>query len=467
MIDVFSAVGRAFRRAEAAVLAPSDIAWLAAFRVLFGLSMCLSMVRFIQYGWVDELFVRPSFRFKYFGFSWVEALPPGPMVALFWVLGGLALCVAAGFCFRAAALLFAFGFVYLELVDVTNYLNHYYLAGLLAFLLALSPAARAWSVSSWLWPERARTSIPKFWLYLLRLQVGVVYVYAGLAKGHADWLFHAQPLRIWLGSHGDFPLLGGFFATEWAPYVMSWAGFLFDTTIVAWLSWKTTRPFAYAAVVAFHVLTGALFPIGMFPVIMMLSALVFFAPDWPRRLAARVWRGAAGSVPPSPPLELRPSRLRTAGLALAFGYCAFELLMPLRFLAYGGNVRWHEQGMRFSWRVMVREKNGTVTFLVRSKRTGRVWHVSPARYLTDIQEREMSGQPDLILELAHHVRDDFERRGLGPVEVRAEALVSLNGRRLAPLIDPTVDLAVVQDGIGHARFILPAPDEPPPHFKAI
>ena len=467
MTDVLGSIGRAFRRAEAAVLAPSDIAWLAAFRVLFGLSMCLSMVRFIQYGWVDELFVRPSFRFKYFGFSWVEALPAGLMHALFWVLGGLALCVAAGFCFRVCALLFALGFVYLELVDVTNYLNHYYLAGLLAFLLALSPADRAFSVASLLRPGRALASIPKFWLYLFRFQVGVVYVYAGLAKAHADWLLHAQPLRIWLGSHGDFPLLGRFFATEFAPYVMSWAGFLFDTTIVAWLSWKKTRPLAYAAVIGFHALTGALFPIGMFPVIMVLSALVFFEPNWPRRLTAFLTRRPVPFAPPLAPGALRPSRLRSAGLALALGYCAFELLMPLRFLAYGGNVRWHEQGMRFSWRVMVREKNGSVTFLVKSKRTGRVWHVSPARYLTDLQEREMSGQPDLILELAHHVRDDFERRGYGPVEVRAEALVSLNGRRLSPLIDPTVDLATVEDGLGQARFVLPAPSEPPPHLKTI
>ena len=38
-------------------------------------------------------------------------------------------------------------------------------------------------------------------------------------------------------------------------------------------------------------------------------------------------------------------------------------------------------------------------------------------------------QPDLILQLGRHVGRDFERRGLGPVEVRADTLVSLNGRR--------------------------------------
>jgi hypothetical protein len=123
--------------------------------------------------------------------------------------------------------------------------------------------------------------------------------------------------------------------------------------------------------------------------------------------------------------------------------------------------------MRFSWRVMVREKNGSVTYLVRHKKTGRVWHVSPRRYLTRHQEREMSGQPDLILQLAHHIRDDYARQGKGPVEIRVEALTSLNGRRSAPLIDSTVDLATVQDGIGKARWILPAPPGAPPHIRPI
>jgi hypothetical protein len=478
MTDPMRALSNAWRRAEEGVMRPIDGAWLAAFRALFGLSMCVSMLRFLAHGWVDELIVRPSFRFKYFGFGWVEALPPDAMRALFWVLAGLALAVAAGFCFRVAALLFAFGFAYLELVDVTNYLNHYVLAGLLAFLLALSPAGRTFSLDALIRPRLAQSSatlrspqggIPKFWLYFSRFQVGIVYVFAGLHKAHADWLFHAQPLRIWLGSHGDFPVLGPLFSEPWAPYAMSWAGFLFDTTIVGWLLWRKSRPFAYVAVVVFHTLTGALFPIGMFPVIMILSALVFFEPDWPRRVLALLSRKRASrqELAHEPTSALRPSRLRTAALALAAIYCAVSVLVPLRFLAYGGNVRWHEQGMRFSWRVMIREKNGSVTFVVRNKQTGRTWTVSPARYLTDIQEREMSGQPDLILALAHHVRADFERRGRGPVEVRVEALVSLNGRRLAPLIDPAVDLGAVKDGLGRARFVLPAPGEPPPHTKAI
>jgi hypothetical protein len=196
----------------------------------------------------------------------------------------------------------------------------------------------------------------------------------------------------------------------------------------------------------------------MFPWIMIGSALVFFAPDWPRRVLRALGRSGA----PQEAIAVRqPSSRRPVLVALALVYAAVQLVVPLRFLAYGGDVRWHEQGMRFSWRVMVREKNGSVTFLVKSPARDRVWQVSPGRYLTPLQEREMAGQPDLILQLGHHIRRDFRARGYGEVEVRVEALVSLNGRRLAPLIDPRVDLTLVSDGFGKARWILPVPTTAP------
>ena len=88
--------------------------------------------------------------------------------------------------------------------------------------------------------------------------------------------------------------------------------------------------------------------------------------------------------------------------------------------------------------------------------------VSPHAYLTLQQYREMSAQPDLILQLAHHIRDDYNARGVGPVQVYADVMVSLNARPAARLIDPEVDLAQVDDGLAVATWILPAPTAPPP-----
>lgn len=454
---------------------PIDAAWLAALRIGFGLALSLSMWRFIDNGWIEQLFVQPTFAFKYWGFEWVKPLSAAGLHALFWGLVGLGLCVAAGLAFRLTAVAFALGLIYIQLLDVSTYLNHYYLAALLGLLLAASPAARSWSVDAWLRrrlggaPATPTASVAAAWLYLFRFQVGVVYVFAGLAKLQSDWLLHAQPLRIWLGASTELPLIGPLLAWSWVPLLLSWCGFLFDTTIVGFLSYARTRPYAYGVLLFFHAFTRVLFLIGMFPVIMSLAALVFFSPSWPRvllaKLGATVRAFEAGPLPHATSAWQRP--LRTLALVAGGSWVVLQLALPLRYLAYGGNVLWHEQGMRFSWRVMVRAKGGGTMFVVYSPRTGRSYDVNPGQYLTRLQEAEMSNQPDLILQLAHHVHDDFERRGFGDVQVRAESRAGLNGRRSAPLVDARVDLARVHDGLGRASFILPSPTEPPAHTRPV
>lgn len=480
---------------------PVDAAWLAGFRIAFGALIAVSMQRFLVYGWVDKILVAPRFRFKYWGFEWVEPLSASGMHLLFWVLFGLACATMLGLAFRIVTPLLALGVAYIQLLDVTIYLNHYYLVALLAALLSLSPANRIWSVDAllrawWLRRRGLETSTPTVsavWHVLFRAQVGIVYTFAGLAKAQSDWLLHGQPLRIWLGANTHLPVLGPLFTLDAVPLAMSWCGFLFDLTIAWWLSFRKTRPWAFLAVLLFHVMTKLLFNIGMFPFIMVCAALVFFSPSWPRiflaslatfggALARRLGLGFAfaaqvanwGRAPQSPAERATPSaNLRSAwawrrcGVALACAYCALQVALPLRYLAYGGNVLWHEQGMRFSWRVMVRVKGGGTTFVVRDRSTGRVWHVNPREYLTPLQEAEMSSQPDLILQLAHHIRKDLEAQGLGPLEIRAESRVTLNGRRSAALIDPDVDLTTIRDGLARADWILPAPEAPPPHTRPV
>ncbi len=460
------------RGLEDALLRPVDIAWLAGYRILFGLAMAVSMQRFIAYGWIDTLLVGPRFRFHYWGFGWVEPLSRGGMYTLFWVLAGLALAMAAGLAFRVTSVLFAIGLAYIQLIDVSTYLNHYYLAGLLACLFAISPANRAWSVDAWIRARASRTprapSVAAAWLVLFRVQIGLVYFFAALAKAQGDWLLHGQPLGIWLGASTSIPLLGRLFTLPGVPIAMSWFGFLFDLTIVFWLSYRRTRPWAYAVVIVFHVMTRMLFDIGMFPIIMSMSALVFFSASWPRAIVQRFQRsGETAGKSDRDVSQPRASRLVRAALALGGVYCAVQLLAPLRCHLYGGNVLWHEQGMRFSWRVMVRAKGGATTFLVRQKDGGRVFHVSPRQYLTAFQENEMASQPDLVLQLAHHIARDFAERDFGDVEVRAESKVSLNGRPGAFLVDPTVDLAKVEDGLLPATWLLPGPNEPPPLTRPV
>src|SRR5690606_36159603 len=147
-------------------------------------------------------------------------------------------------------------------------------------------------------------------------------------------------------------------------------------------------------------------------------------------------------------------------------YVFLQVALPLRQYLYPGSVLWNEQGMRWAWHVLVREKNGAVTFYV-TLPNGQLQIGTPRRYLTAFQEREMSSQPDLILQLAHHIADDYRRSGHGEVEVRAEARVSMNGRASVDMIDSSVDLARVADGLAPASWILPEPSSRPAKLASL
>jgi hypothetical protein len=264
-----------------------------------------------------------------------------------------------------------------------------------------------------------------------------------------------------MSSRTDTPVIGPLLDHFDVAMAMSWAGFLNDLLAVPLLLFGRTRAFAFAMILVFHAMTGVFFNIGIFPILMPLNATLFFDPDWPRVLVARLRRAPV----PTARMDAAPARPISALLAAFLAtFGVVQLALPLRTHLYGGNVLWHEQGMRFSWRVMLRKKTGAITYRVRLPATGREVEVHPRRYLSSFQEREFAGQPDLVLQLAHRIADDFRARGQGEVEVRADALVSLNGRRPAPMIDPAVDLARVDDGLARATWILPAPSGPPPRI---
>lgn len=444
-------------RFRSAATTEVDAAGLAAFRVLFGVLVTVSAVRFELNGWVERCFGEPTFFFHYWGLEWVRPLGLPAMHALFGVMAVSGVLIALGALYRVAAMTFFLSFTYVELSDATNYLNHYYLVSLLALLVLVLPLHTSWSVDAWLRPSIRRPTLPAWMTWLLRFQVGVVYFFAALAKLQPDWLLEGQPMTIWLAARTDLPIVGPYLETPGLGLAASWGGFLYDLTIPLWLLLPRTRPWAYVAVVVFHGAVGVLFPIGMFPWIMIVATTVFFSPGWPRRFV----RLAAAERPPV------RSTWRPSAAALVAAYVALQIVMPLRGLAYGGDVLWHERGMRWSWRVMVREKNASVVYRVRTRAWPHERMVTPDRYLTRVQETEMAVQPDLILQLAHHIREELEASGHEDVEVRADVRASLNGRPAAFLLDPDVDLSRVEDDpFAPAPWILPAPEGPPPELSS-
>jgi hypothetical protein len=433
---------------------------LATFRLAFGLLVLASVVRFWAKGWIAELYLKPKFFFPYYGFEWVKPLGPYTY-ALFAVCGLCALLVALGYWYRTAAACLFVSFTYIELMDKSTYLNHYYFVSLAALLLLVLPAGRYFALDTHLHPARWRNEVPRWAVDALRLLMGIVYCYAGLAKLNSDWLVHAMPLRIWLPAKNDLPLIGPLLGQVWVAYAFSWFGAFYDLTVPFFLLNRRTRPWAYVTVVVFHVLTAVLFPIGMFPYVMMVAALVFFPAASHERVLQLLRRWLR--LPPTAPVSAAPLRyspvrrqLLLLGLSVFF---VVQLLVPFRYLLYPHELFWTEEGYRFSWRVMLMEKMGQVQFKVVDSATGRARLVNNDEHLSVLQEKMMSTQPDMLVQFAHYLRAYYARRGVHNPKVYADAYVSLNGRLGKSFIDPTVDLAQASDDLRPKPWILPFDDE--------
>jgi hypothetical protein len=426
---------------------------LAAFRIGFGALLLVAALRYFFNGWIAEYFLTPAHFFKYWGFSWVKPWPGSFMYLHFGLMTACALGVLLGYRYRASSIGYGLLFGYAHLIDKTNYLNHYYLVVCLCGLMACLPLHATWSLDARRDARVRQSRVPAWTLWALRAQFALVYCFGGIAKLNADWLLRAQPLSVWLARSADLPVLGGPLTQPWAAYAMSWAGALFDLSIVPLLLWRRSRAWALVAVVTFHALTAYLFNVGMFPYFMLSGSLLFLAPSWPCRALSRLGVTGFGAAEPvsAPP---RPGM--GAWTLPVFGlYFAVQLALPLRHWLYPGQECWTEQGFRFSWNVMLMEKNGAVDFRVVEPSSGRIFHASPAAYFTPYQVAMMAPQPDMLLEAARIVAADYRARGVVMPAVYVDAFASLNGRPMQRLVDPNVDLAREVDGLANKSWILP------------
>lgn len=435
---------------------PVSIAPLVSFRILFGLMMLLSIIRFWYRGWITSVYIKPAFHFTYTGFDWVQPLGAVGMHVIFAAVALAALCIAIGWLYRVASIVFFVGFSYIELIDVTTYLNHYYFISLVAFLLIWLPANRSYAVDALIQPHKARKMVPLWCIGIIRFQMAVVYVCAGIAKINPSWLLDAEPLRTWLPATTHLPIVGGFMYQAWVAYLFSWFGAIYDLFIAFFLLNHRTRPIAYVFVLLFHIATAIFFPgIGLFPYVMILGSTVFFSGSFHEKVLSRLPRYPI--TPPTLPTEgstYRYTYPRWCALAIGL-YVLVQVLVPFRHLLYPGRLFWTEQGYRFSWRVMLMEKSGAAYFTVRDKSNNRTFAVNNAEFLTPIQEKMMSTQPDLLVKYAHLLKQVYLRRGLKDPGVYAEVYVSLNGSRSRLFVDTATDLAAEPINLKHKKWVLP------------
>jgi vitamin K-dependent gamma-carboxylase len=250
-------------------------------------------------------------------------------------------------------------------------------------------------------------------------------------------------------------LVGPLLTQPELPWLLSYAGLLFDLLVVP-LLWRPTRPWAYGAAAVFHLSNVGL---GTFPWFSLLMTALFFDPDFPHGLPGAVgcWfrrhvpavGTTAGWVMPSRVGQ----RLVVAGLA---AYAVVQLTLPLRHFLYPGSPHWTEQGHPFAWHMMLRNKESTASFRVRLAADGHEEAADLARVVTPAQRR-FADHPDCLLQVAHWLAADYQARGCPVSAVFVDSQVKLNGRPAQPLIAPTVNLLRHRPSLRPATWLAPAP----------
>jgi hypothetical protein len=108
---------------------------------------------------------------------------------------------------------------------------------------------------------------------------------------------------------------------------------------------------------------------------------------------------------------------------------------------------------------MLMEKTGYSVFTVYEPGTNRKVVVDNSDHLSLLQDKQMSFQPDMILEFAHYLADRYSEKGWRDPQVFVESYVTVNGRPSRLFIDPKVNLAEAGDSFKHKTWVLSLDDE--------
>ncbi len=426
---------------------PVDAATLGLFRLLWGALMVAEAVT--RFPKVTGVYSATFFHFKYPIFTWVNGFPEHWMgYAEIAVLSLAAIGVCLGVFFRFSSIVFSLVYTHLFLIDTVYYNNHFYLTCMMSFLLAFTGADKTYSLRSYFSRDDEGYALPQvvpFWNYIqIRALLCILYFYGAIAKMNVDWL-NADPVKYWFKtSTGVRPPLTWVIRQEWFAWVAAYGGIVIDLGAPFLLLWRRTRPYAIAVLVVFHLMNSRIFKIGFFPYIGIVSTLIFLHPATGRWIWGKFQKFIAGaSRVRSPDLNaLGGRRSNNMALWLLLVFFSIQMAFPLRAYFFGHNPAWTEVSHKFSWRMMLRSKEGYIKFKF-SHPEAEAWlneHPDLRPTLAPEHVSAMSKHPWMILQYAHELDQVLARNGMPDTKITVISVVSLNDRPYRVMIDPTADL---------------------------
>ena len=197
--------------------------------------------------------------------------------------------------------------------------------------------------------------------------------------------------------------------SEGGVYFVCVGGVVFDLTAGFLLCFPRGIVF-YATVfncVFFHLSNKFLMNIGIFPWVMLASTTLFFEPDWIFNLP-----GVAQIISPAKevPFTGQFGWKRKLILLLFFLFALNQILTPLRHHTYYDNVAWNEMGHRYSWRMKLRDKQCDIAMTAVDPQLGKAFNVDFESYLFGKQVRKIKPRPELVIQFANMIANDYQKR---------------------------------------------------------
>jgi len=390
--------------------------------------------------------------FKYRYFEWVDPWP-GIGLYLHWgVLTIAAIAIMVGYHYRLAMIIFTVGFSYAFLLDEAVYLNHYYMVIIFCIIMVFVPANTYLALDARRKPSIASPTVPRWAILVLLIQLEIILIHAGLVKLNPDWL-NLEPLRMWMvEARPNFPPFFTTLTNDIGIATGAYGAIVLHLVCAPLLLFKKTRLWVLGIYAIFHLMNHFVFNIGIFPWFTLFASTLFLDPDWPKALHSRVKKqpfSASTAIPFSQTIGFK----HVTVAVLMFSWLLVQTAVPFRHWMNPGNVAWNEDGHRFSWRMKLRSKRGGATYLVKTQ--DQEWRVNPGRYLTRKQHSKMVCIPDMLLQFAHFLDQDWQKQGKLPTSISVNAKCALNSRPSQVMVDPALNLLQISPDQLASEWIKP------------
>ena len=303
-------------------------------------------------------------------------------------------------------------------------------------------------------------------LLVLQLQIVIVYFYGGVAKLNYDWIFNQQPMRSLLQNSVKTSVFPGLMGNVITLYIINYGGLVFDLCIGFLLWMKHTRKIAIVLIILFNALNFFLFNfgtggnIGVFPVFMSATIILFVPPEWLKKYFSFLIK----QVPKTKNKNKTAATINFQAkqqlvLLLLSVYVVLQLLLPLRHWLYAGNTNWTEKSSRFSWRMKANTKKSHISYFVKLNPNDSLRELDNGKFMNTQQEYAMGNDPVMIWQFAQFLGDELRKKRFVGSEIYTNAKVSMNNSPYYPVIDSTLDLLKLKHNLVEADiWILSMPD---------